>query len=456
MKRKSWLALTLSITMAAVLIGAMSCGVATALEETLPVVVRAVVVKEVLVPDLVSGYGSLAFIRKVDVAAPQDAVIDRLACREGDVIKAGTLIARLRNPQLELAVGRAENMVLQAESACTLAQTRVYEGKLATEAKLLDIEKTRLEILQARRELAEAERKHSDQATLHRAGGVTEEAIRSSRFSIQSAVERITLMEMDIDIRLVGLRAQDLESRGIPVPEEAAERNRAIAELSVAALAAESTAAKARLEAARKELESARLAVAEMQIVAPLSGVIAARYLETGERVKREEKIFTIIDVESLYAVASFSEPEALRVSTGMEARVTVDGANSAEAPAEFHGVVELVSPVADAGSASFSVRVIIRDPDRRLKPGMFARITITAGASQRVSVVPESSIVERYGQAGTLGFISAGRIAMKRVSFGPSMEAGLVILSGAVPGDVIVDKPDHALKEGQHVTISD
>lgn len=433
-----------------------SCGMAAALEETAPLEVRAVVVKEVLVPDLVSGYGNLAFMKKVDVSSPQDAVIDRLECREGDVVKVGTPVARLRNQQLELAVGRAENMVLQAESACALALTRLYEGRLAAEAKLLDIEKTRLEVLQARRELTEAERKYADQVTLQRAGGVTEEAIRTSRFSIQSAVERIALMEMDIEIRLVGLRDQDLESRGMPVPEDDAERTRALIALSVAALAAENTAAQARLEAARKELESARLAVAELLIVAPLSGVIAARYLETGERIKREEKLLTIIDVHSLYAVVSFSESEALRVSIGMETRVVVDGANSSAAPAEFTGIVDLISPVADTGSASFSVRIIMHNPDHRLKPGMFARVTITAGEAQRVSVVPESSIAERDGQSGILGFIIAGRVALKRVSFGPSMDEGRVILSGAMPGDVIVDKPDHALKEGQYVTISD
>ncbi|OHD22171.1 MAG: hypothetical protein A2Y38_05070 [Spirochaetes bacterium GWB1_59_5] len=389
------------------------------------------------------------------MSASQDAVIGELAYREGDVVKAGTVIARLLNPQLALAVGRAENGVLQATAAVSLARARFFEGELAAEAKLLGIEKTRLEILQSRRELAEAERKHADQETLYRAGGVTEEAIRSGRFSIESASERIAMMEKDIDIRLIGLRDQDLVARGISILCDEATRNRSLVRLSVAALAAEEAAAEARLEAARTDLQSSRLALAELLIVAPITGVIAARYLEAGERVGREEKILTIMSVESLYAVVSVFESDALRVSAGMEATVTVDGASADAGSVEFDGVVDLVSPVADASSASFSVRVVLHDTAGRLKPGMFAQVTITAGEAQSVLVVPESAVIERSDQSGTLCFISGGSVALRRVTLGSSVEAGRVILSGAASGDVIVDMPDPTLKEGLHVSIS-
>jgi len=445
-----------NLVMYGAILSATSCGVAVALEEAVPPKVRAVVVREVLVPDEVSGYGSLAFKRKIDVAAPQDALIRQLACREGDVVSAGNVLARLGNPQLALAVDRAENGVLQAEAALSLALARCFEGELAAEAKLQGIEKSRLELVQSGRELAEARRKHVDQETLYRAGGVTEEAIRSGRFSIESAAERIALMEKDIDIRLIGLRDQDLASRGIPVPDDAAGHNRALVRLSVAALEAECSAARARLDAARNELQSSRLALEELKITAPVSGVVAARYLEAGERVKREDKMFTIIDVASLYAVAPVFESEALRVSAGMQALVTVDGAASIADSVVFAGVVDLVSPVADMGSASFSIRVLLDDPSGMLRPGMFVQVTITVGEPRRIIVVPDSAVVERTGQSGTLYFISGGAVSPGQISFGPAIESGRVVLSGAAAGDVIVDKPDPTLKEGHRVSISD
>lgn len=432
-----------------------ACGVAVALEDTVPETVQAVVVKEILIPDIVAGFGSLAFSKKVDVSSPQDAVIKALACREGDSVRAGAVVALLENPQLALAVGRAENGVLQAESAHSLAKARLFEGELAAEAKLLGIEKADLELRQSLRELAEAERKQEDQETLFNAGGVTQEAIRSSRFSIRTAAERIVSMEKDIEIQRVGMRDQDLENRGLCVPEDAAERKQALVHASVATLEAECSAAQARLEAARKELQSARLSVEELVVRAPISGVVAARYLEAGERVKREDKLFTVIDVLSLYAIASVFESEALRVAAGMDARVTVDGVSSSGLPEDYAGVVDRVSPVADVGSASFSVRIVLNDPSRQLRPGMFAQSVITVGEARKVIVVPESAIAEKNGQAGNLFFISAGIVSLRRVSFGSLLEEGREVLSGASPGDVIVDKPDMTLKEGHRVSIS-
>jgi len=428
-----------------------ACGVATALEEPAPVYVKAAVVQKAFIPDEVSGFGSLSFVRKVDVASPQDALIGTLPYREGDAVRYGAVIARLINPQIVLAVGRAENGVAQAQAALDLAAARLFEGQLAAESRLMGIKKSMLELVQARRELTEAERKQSDQETLLRAGGIPEESARSGRFSLQSARESLTLMEMDVGIRRVGMRAEDLTARGLAVPEDEAGFERAVTGLSVAALSAERDAAAARLDAARTELESARLSLAELTVTSPLEGVVAARYLEEGERVQREDKLVTVMATGSWYAVAAVSETDALRLSAGMAARVTVDGA-----AADFDGTVELVSPVADSGTASFTVRVVLHDTSGRLKPGMFARVTVTAGPGRNALVVPESALTDRRGQSATLYVVAGGTVSERGVELGESIETGRIVTTGAVEGEVVVDKPDAALKEGERVSVSD
>ncbi|MCL2267257.1 MAG: hypothetical protein FWC17_05765, partial [Treponema sp.] len=49
-------------------------------------------------PDVVSGFGSLSFVSKVDITSPQEAVIKTLFFREGDFIRAGQLVVLLENP----------------------------------------------------------------------------------------------------------------------------------------------------------------------------------------------------------------------------------------------------------------------------------------------------------------------------------------------------------------------
>jgi len=128
----------------------LGLSIASCRGETSPVpesaeAIHAVVVKSVLLPDEVCGFGSLSFACKVDVSSPQEAVIEALPFREGDRVPAGAIVAVLRNTQLTLAVERAENGVAQAMAAMQLADARLFEGRLAVESRLAGIEKAKLE-----------------------------------------------------------------------------------------------------------------------------------------------------------------------------------------------------------------------------------------------------------------------------------------------------------------------
>lgn len=412
--------------------------------------VRAVVVEASLIPDEVSGFGSLAYRTKVDAAAPEESVIAALPYREGDRVQAGAIVARLRNPHLDLAVGRAMNDVSRSEAAVALADARLFEGRLAVESRLLGIERDGLELELARGELAEAERKQADQEQLFKAGGVPEESIRSGRFSVAQGRDRVALLEKGIAIGLIGLRDEDLKARGFAIPGETEDRMRALAILATESLAAERAAAIAGLDAARKELESARIAVGELTLRTPIGGVVGARYFEAGERVKRDDKLLSIIDVASLYAVAQIQETEAVRLAVGMKAEVRVDSAGES-----IEGRVELVSPIADARSASFSVRVAIDDPGGKLKPGMFARIVVAAGPPSRVLVVPDGAIVGRSGDSGRVFVVIGGMARERQVIFGEMAKEGRAVLSGLAEGDVVVDAPDPGVREGDRVSVS-
>jgi len=181
-----------------------------------------------------------------------------------------------------------------------------------------------------------------------------------------------------------------------------------------------------------------------------VTGVIGARYLEEGESAKRGDKLATIMDVQSLYAVAPVRESEAVRLSSGMSARVRVDATGT-----EYDGTLRFVSPVADSQTASLMVRVSIHDPEGRLKPGMFARIIVAAGEPMRVAVVPEGAIADRTEGSATVFVVANGSVSERHVKLGESAEAGRIVLSGVAEGDVVVDGPRPELREGDHVAIS-
>jgi RND family efflux transporter MFP subunit len=404
-------------------------------------------------PNEINGFGTLSFLAKIDIAAPQEGSVKKLFFREGDPVSRGATVAVLENPHLELAVGRAENTRTQAGAARDLARSRLLEGEFQAEAQLLSIGKAEAELVQARRVWEEENRKHQDQEALFEAGGLSEEAIVQARFSLESQWEQIGLMERELDIRRVGCRDQDLAAAGLPVPWKAEERFRALLALLTASLRAELKAAEAQLEAAEKELESARIARAELRIRSPASGVLGARYFEEGERVKREDKLLTLMDTASLYAVFPVPETEALRLEKGMKARVIPDGTGETR-----EGELDLVYPQADSQSFSFLVRVLLRNEGGlgSLKPGMFARVQVILGPPRPALLIPESSLVFKKDREGRVFVIAGDRLSERTVGLGLSLGKDREILSGLSAGEVVVLKPEGDLREGTYVSMAD
>jgi RND family efflux transporter MFP subunit len=424
--------------------------------------VRGAEVKSRELPDEIEGFGTLSFLKKVDLGAPEDGVLKSLYYREGDLVPGGAEVAVLENPQILLALGRAENAHTQALAAVDLARARLFEAELQSEARFLGLEKAGLELEEARRNLGEQRRKQGDQQVLYRAGGLSDEAYRSSLFALESAEVQFRLLEKDLEIRRIGSRDRDLEAAGYPPSAEGEERLRALIRLSTATARAELQAAEALLQGAAKELESARLVKEGLVLRSPAPGIVGARYLEVGERVKREDKVLTLMDTGSLYAVFSAREADARRIQKGMAARVSLDGIEGS-----FPGTVDLVSPQADSQSFSFPVRVLL-PPEalaearerggggELLKPGMFARVSVSAGPPRQALFVPESALMDLRNREARVFTIAGKLLSERRITVGELLGTDREIGSGLSAGEVVVRHPDSSLKEGLHVSVSE
>jgi RND family efflux transporter MFP subunit len=404
-------------------------------------------------PDEAAGFGSLSFLSKVDITSPQEAVIKRLYFREGDFVRQGEVALLLENPQIVLAVERAENNYTQVLAARNLSDSRLIEGIFQAEAKLLGLEKSEAELALAKRKWEEDKRKHQNQEILFEAGGIHTEAILVSRFSLNTEWEQILLMERELEIRRIGCRDSDLVTAGIPVPEDEREKKEALVSLMTSTLRAELEAAQARLEAAEKELSSANIALAELTVRSPASGIVGARYLEEGERVRLQDKILSLIDTASLYAIFPVREKDALRIEKGMRTNVMIDGTGETR-----DAIVDLVYPQADSQSMSFLVRALLQgaDNDDRLKPGMFARVTVILGPPKKAVFIPESSIFNLKNNEGSVLIINGSALAERRVSIGAVYGEEREIIAGLNAGETVVLRPDTDLREGTNVTLTD
>jgi len=418
-------------------------------DEIIKVKGAAAAIKEL--PDEVSGFGSLSFVSKLDITTAHDAVIKRIYFREGEFVKEGALVLQLDNPQINLAVEMAQNNYSLAAASYDLARSKLLEGTFQAEAQLLFLEKSEAELALAKKKWEEDLRKHQNQEALFDAGGVQAEAILVSRFGIDSEWEQIQLMERELYIKRIGSRDCDLETAGFKIPKDEKEKQKALVSLMTMSLKAELDAAQARLEASEKELSSALIAQSELKIFSSASGYVGVRYFEEGERVRQQDKILSLIDTTSLYAIFPMREKDALKIKRGMKASVLIDSSGETR-----EGSVDLLYPQADTQSLSFLVRVLLNGNNTKetLKPGMFSRVTITLGPVRQIICIPESSVIKRQNNEGSVFVINGSSLVERNVILGEVFDDECEVISGINTGDLIVLRPESNFREGMHVVL--
>ncbi len=133
--------------------------------------------------------------------------------------------------------------------------------------------------------------------------------------------------------------------------------------------------------------ELARVQLEKTRIVAPFSGIVGLRHVSVGEYITAGQ---ALVNLEAIDPVkADFRVPEkflpAIRV--GQTIRIKVD----AFPDATFEGKVYAIDPRLDVAGRSLLVRALVPNHDQRLRPGLFARVTVLLQLKEDALTVPEA-----------------------------------------------------------------
>ena len=417
--------------------------------------VQTAAVQAVSVPSVVESFGSLAPMSKIDITATVDGTVRKPVAVEGARVERGDVLLRLENLQLRIRERQARRAVEKQRAACALAEAAYWEGKLQVEARLLSLTQLKKRLQQRYDELKGLRRELENKTRLFEIGGISEELYRKANLSYRSAVTELENLELDVEIKQIGFRDEDILARGITLPTGEKNRKRIFQEINNLTLKAEVDAARAGLASAEAEWESLELLLAELEVRSPAEGLSGPRYVEQGERVALGDELMYIFPDELLHVVFHVQEDAAPLILKGQEIRVSIPGLKEGESGSEVRlGEVDIVSPVVDPVSGNVLVKGILRNGSGKLKPGMFARVRVECGEPELRITVPESCLVSHEGERGVVFAVKNGRAFPVTIRTGERKNGTFEVAEGLEPGDAVVVSPPPGLREGEVVDV--
>jgi membrane fusion protein (multidrug efflux system) len=194
-------------------------------------------------------------------------------------------------------------------------------------------------------------------------------------------------------------------------------------------------------------LKSAQARLSKTVIRAPFDGFVGLRRINIGDYATVGQELVNVVRLDPLRV--DFSVPETLlaQVLPGQPIHVTV-GAFPGEV---FAGEVTAVDPQIEVTGHSMAVRARLPNPEFKLRPGLFAQVSVTLAVKPDALMVPEEAIWP-IGQDKTLYIIEDG-VAKRRIVRLGQRKPGLVeIVSGLSAGEEIVVAGQMKLFDGAAV----
>lgn len=205
--------------------------------------------------------------------------------------------------------------------------------------------------------------------------------------------------------------------------------------------------AKAEMEANDARVALKREALSKMTLKAPFDGIAGLRNVSVGDVVTPGQSLMHVVAIDPIKV--DFRVPEIYlgAVKTGQKLDIDLDAF-----PGEsFHGEVYAIDPKIDTNGRSILLRATIPNSDARLRPGLFARVTLALKVYDNAISVPEEAVVPR-GKQQLIYRIKDGKADIVPVKLGIRRDAMVQVTEGLSPKDVVITAGQMKLRPGAPV----
>lgn len=347
------------------------------------------------------GTATLESAAQIDVLAKTAGQVLQVAIAEGDPVARGQVVATLDDREARLALARAHIELAEAELA--------YRSLVHLDQREAELELHRVELAEA-----EAAEKYRRAMTMQQRGLASER-------DVQEAKTQRDIAKVEVAQARVRLQYKQIDD------------------------------ARFRYERAQTALQEAELRVQYTTVTAPVSGVVSALSMLSGQYVRDNETLLTIVDSQRLLARTFLPEKFSGQLHPGQSAYVRIEALPNRRIPAQ----VRLISPVVDAESGTFKVTVALTEPPPELKPGMFATIFMTVSQQEQALVIPRRALTLDRAEP-TVYRLQDGHAHLATLTLGEADGDRVAVRAGLAEGDRVVVVGQDKLHDGTQVRVVD
>jgi membrane fusion protein (multidrug efflux system) len=199
--------------------------------------------------------------------------------------------------------------------------------------------------------------------------------------------------------------------------------------------------------------------IARKTLRAPFDGVTGIRQVNLGQYLKEGDMVVTLQAFDPIYVNFSLPQQDLSKLAVGQPVALRVD----AYEDQSFQGKITAINSLVDQATRNIQVQATFANSDSRLRPGMFAKVSVIMNEKQNVVAIPATAI--HYAPYGDSIFIVSemkdpqGKeykgVKEQFIKTGQSRGDMIAITSGLKPGDEVVTSGVFRLKTGAHVSVN-
>ena len=199
---------------------------------------------------------------------------------------------------------------------------------------------------------------------------------------------------------------------------------------------------KAQLDAARAQYNNV---IENTVLRSPASGVVTARNYDPGD-MTQSLPILTVGQISpSVKLLINITASDIRGVSAGMPVSVSLD----AFPDENFNGTISRIYPQVDPATRTVQAEVIVPNPNGKIFPGMFGRVSLDHGSVNRV-VVPDRAVVKQTGSGNRYVYVyKDGKVSYNKVNLGQRIGTAYEVIEGVADGDTVVIAGQTRLADG-------